>query len=94
MGKDGEALPGAEKINNYSLKLNFFAKKSTIDQNLVQCWQWTTLHTRPMESNMWKQAMLTRTRPTRVQHTEIFQTKATKSYKKVSFLTAQKIRLF
>lgn len=68
--------------------MNFSATKSTIDQNVVQCWQWTTLQTRPMESYMWKQAILTQTRTRSAQHTEIFQTKATKSHKKVLFLTA------
>lgn len=88
---EGEPLLGAAKRSNYRLKMNFSANKSVIDPSAVQCWHRPPLQTRPMESRMWKQGILTRARPSSVQHTDIFQTKATESHKKLSFLTTQKI---
>lgn len=84
----GEPHLGAAKRSNCRLKMNFSANKSVIAPSAVQHWHWPPLQSRPMESTKWKHGILTRVRPSSVQHTDIFQTKATESHKNLSFLTA------
>lgn len=81
---EGEPLLGTAKRSNYRLKMNFSANKSAPEPTLAPSPSADRAHGKQcVEMKLWPELG-----QSSVQHTDIFQTKATESHKKLSFLTA------